>query len=47
MVTTVKAEESENEWHISSEYDSTKDNEEPWFEEQLFQQFSNIPLITA
>ena len=47
MVTTVEVEESEDEWHISSEHNSTKDNEETWFEEQLFQQFSNVPLITA
>ncbi|CAG8720220.1 11981_t:CDS:1, partial [Funneliformis mosseae] len=38
---------SENEWHISSEHDSTKDNKKIWFEKQLFQQFSNVSLITA
>ncbi|CAG8737178.1 15701_t:CDS:1, partial [Funneliformis mosseae] len=47
MVTTIEYEESENEWHISFEHDSTKDNEETWFKEQLFQQFSNVLLITA
>ncbi|CAG8748720.1 8564_t:CDS:1, partial [Funneliformis caledonium] len=41
MVTTEEIEKSEDEWHISSEYNSIKDNEETWFEEQLLQQFSN------
>ncbi|CAG8636928.1 15312_t:CDS:1, partial [Funneliformis mosseae] len=47
MATTIETEESENEWHISSKQNSTKNNEEIWFEEQLFQQFSNVPLITT
>ncbi|CAG8762517.1 8568_t:CDS:1, partial [Funneliformis caledonium] len=41
MVTTEEIEKSEDEWHISSENNSTKDNEEKWFEKQLLQQFSN------
>ena len=47
MVTTVEVEESEDEWHISPERNPTKDDEETWFEDQLFHQFSNVPLITA
>ncbi|CAG8736622.1 8442_t:CDS:1, partial [Funneliformis caledonium] len=41
MVTTEEIEKSVDEWHISFEHNSIKDNEEKWFEEQLLQQFSN------
>src|SRR4051812_39810398 len=47
MVTTVEIEESEEEWHISYDHNSAKNSEETWFENQLFQQFSNVPMITT
>ncbi|CAG8754034.1 11015_t:CDS:1, partial [Funneliformis mosseae] len=37
----------EIEWHSSIKESFTPDPEELWFEEQLYQQFANEPLITA